>query len=100
METGWTIEYTEGIDWYTFLELIEILHDDPLPEPWLQTGQICATVANTFRGKGKRAISPRMFMPKRRRKKMTGAEMMAAVASTGRVVPRGKGVPGADRRRD
>jgi hypothetical protein len=44
-------------EWIAFNQL------HPLPNPWLQTGQICSTVANCSLAKLKKPVSAEDFMP-------------------------------------
>lgn len=48
-----------------FQEWLVFLRDDPLPDPWLQTGVICATIANHAMNRSPNATprQPRDFMP-------------------------------------
>lgn len=39
-----------------------------IPEPWLQTGMICATVANVNRSEKSKALRPEDFLMKRVRR--------------------------------
>jgi hypothetical protein len=58
-----------------------ISRSDPLPDEWLATGQICCTIANSVRTKG-RPWEPQDFMPRRKKKKQTQAELDAAISMT------------------
>ena len=51
----------------------------PLPDPWLQTGIICSTMANIHCAKkGSKGFSPEQFMPCRKAaKKQSQTEMKA-----------------------
>lgn len=53
---------------------------DPLPQPWLQTGQVCNTMAQLW-GNNKRRTSPIDFMPLKQftRKEQSAKEQRAAL---------------------
>ncbi len=53
---------------------------EPMPDPWLQTGVIAASNTNLWRGKKSRPVSPLDFMPRRKKKRQSPAEMRAAMA--------------------
>jgi hypothetical protein len=46
-----------------FLEWVWLQQYEPLPDPWLASGTVAATVANVNRGKGSRAMKPSDFVP-------------------------------------
>jgi hypothetical protein len=71
-ELGARMTSEEFTRWLAFDDL------EPLPQPWLQTGVVAATTANSFRGKGKPAQATD-FMPVRRRRtpRQSPKQMMA-----------------------
>lgn len=46
-----------------FLEWVWLQQYDPLPDHWLASGTVAATVANVNRGKGSRSMKPTDFVP-------------------------------------
>lgn len=59
--------------------------ENPLPDPWLQTGTIAAANANLW--STKRVIQPDEYIPKRiNRQPMTSKQIMAAVAMSAPIV--------------
>ena len=46
-----------------FFEWVWLQQYDPLPDPWLASGTIAATIANVNRGKHSRVMKPTDFTP-------------------------------------
>jgi hypothetical protein len=73
-------ELEHRMDAREFMEWVALQRVDALPDPWLQTGVIAATVANSNRVKGP-PRKPTEFIPRRPKPRQSVAEMMRAMAS-------------------